>query len=42
MVDNRKKNTVRKITKETKEIVYEMDLGKCVLDSEHKFDFYVK
>lgn len=30
MVDNRKKNTVRKITKETKEIVYERDWGKCV------------
>jgi hypothetical protein len=31
MADNRKKNTVRKISKETKEIVYERDGGRCVL-----------
>lgn len=31
VTDNRSKNTKRLITKETKEIVYERDWGKCVL-----------
>lgn len=31
VIDNRKKNTVRKISKETKEIVYERDEWKCVI-----------
>ena len=38
MADNRKKNTVRKITKETKEIVYDRDGGKCILCLRHTQD----
>ena len=35
-----KKNTVRKITKETKEIVYERDGGKCVFCGKHTQDHF--
>lgn len=40
MVDNRKKNTVRKITKETKEIVYERDEWKCVFCTRYTQDHF--
>ena len=40
MADNRKKNTVRKITKETKEIVYDRDDGKCVFCWRHTEDHF--
>lgn len=40
VIDNRSKNTKRVITKETKEIVYERDWGKCIFCSNSTQDHF--